>query len=76
MNFGTANVDFASSGLGMASAGMVNGIASAVNSGVSNITLTANLMFPDGTKFATYQLPFFIQAGRAAGTPIANPQVG
>ena len=76
MNFGTANVDFASSGIGTASAGMVNGIASAVNSGVSNITLTANLMFPDGTKFATYQLPFFIQAGRAAGTPIANPQVG
>ena len=76
MNFGTANVDFASSGLGTASAGMVNGIASAVNSGVSNITLTANLMFPDGTKLATYQLPFLIQAGRAAGTPIANPQVG
>lgn len=76
MSFGTANVDFASSGLGMASAGMVNGIASAVNEGSSNITLTANLMFPDGTKFATYHLPFFIQAGRAAGTPIANPQVG
>lgn len=76
MNFGTANVDFASSGIGTASAGMVNGIASAVNSGVSNITLTANLMFPDGTKMATYQLPFLIQAGRAAGTPIANPQVG
>lgn len=76
MDFGTANVDFASSGLGMASAGMVNGIASAVNSGVSNITLTANLMFPDGTKLATYQLPFLINAGRAAGTPIANPQVG
>lgn len=76
MNFGTANVDFASSGLGTASAGMVNGIASAVNGGASNITLTANLMFPDGTKLATYQLPFLIQAGRAAGTPIANPQVG
>ena len=76
MNFGTASVDFASSGLGQASAGMVNGIASAVNSGVSNIILTANLMFPDGTKLATYQLPFLIQAGRAAGTPIANPQAG
>ena len=76
MDFGTANVDFASSGIGTASAGIVNGIASAVNSGVSNITLTANLMFPDGTKLATYQLPFLINAGRAAGTPIANPQVG
>lgn len=76
MDFGTANVDFASSGIGTASAGMVNGIASAVNSGVSNITLTANLMFPDGTKLATYQLPYLIKAAAANGTPIANPQVG
>lgn len=76
MNFGTANVDFASSGIGTVSAGMVNGISSAVNGRATNITLTANLMFPDGTKLATYQLPYLIQAGRAAGTPIANPQVG
>ena len=77
MNFGTANVDFASSGLGMASAGMVNGIASAVSpesSGSGPVTI--NLVLPDGTKFASWQLPFLINAGRAAGTPIANPQVG
>ena len=74
MDFGTANVDFASSGIGIASAGMVNGIASAVNSGVSNITLTANLMFPDGTKLATWQLPFLIRAADANGTPIAEGQ--
>lgn len=77
MNFGMANVDFASSGLGMASAGMVNGIASAVSpesSGSGPVTI--NLVLPDGTKFASWQLPFLINAGRAAGTPIANPQVG
>lgn len=77
MSFGTANVDFASSGLGMASAGMVNGIASAVSpdsSGGGPVTI--NLVLPDGTKFASWQLPFLINAGRAAGTPIANPQVG
>lgn len=77
MNFGTANVDFASSGIGMASAGMVNGIASALSTdyGTGN-PLTVNLVLPDGFKFATWQLPFLINAGRAAGTPIANPQVG
>lgn len=77
MHFGTANVDFASSGIGVASAGMVNGIASALSTdyGTGN-PLTVNLVLPDGSKFATWQLPFLIQAGRAAGTPIANPQVG
>ena len=77
MHFGTANVDFASSGIGAASAGMVNGIASALSTdyGTGN-PLTVNLVLPDGSKFATWQLPFLINAGRAAGTPIANPQVG
>lgn len=77
MNFGTANVDFASSGIGMASAGMVNGIASALSTDYgTGSPLTVNLVLPDGSKFATWQLPFLINAGRAAGTPIANPQVG
>lgn len=77
MNFGTANVEFASSGLGMASAGMVNGISSAVSSdSYGGGPVTINLVLPDGTKFASWQLPYLIQAGRAAGTPIANPQVG
>lgn len=76
LNFGTANVDFASSGLGVASAGMVNGISSVMSPNFEGGSTTINLMFPDGTKLATYQLPFLIAAGRAAGTPIANPQVG
>lgn len=69
-------VDFASSGLGVASAGMVNGISSVMSPNFEGGNTTINLMFPDGTKLATYQLPFLIAAGRAAGTPIANPQVG
>mgnify|MGYP002795254639 CR=1 FL=1 len=77
MDFGTANVDFASSGIGMASVGMVNGIASALSTDYgTGSPLTVNLVLPDGSKFATWQLPYLIQAGRAAGTPIANPQVG
>ena len=57
MDFGTASVDFTSSGLGVASAGMVNGISSAVQSaGASGGNITVNLMMPDGTKFASYLL--------------------
>lgn len=75
MDFGTANVDFASSGIGMASAGMVNGIASALSTDYgTGSQLTVNLVLPDGYKFATWQLPYLIKAGSAAGTPIAETQ--
>ena len=75
MNFGTANVDFASSGLGMASAGMVNGISSAVaGTGDNAGPITINLMFPDRTKLASYLLPSLIRAADANGTPIAEGQ--
>jgi hypothetical protein len=47
MDFGTSQVDFASSGLGLASAGMVNGISAAVQSnGVSGGNFVFNLMMP------------------------------
>ena len=75
LDFGTANVDFASSGLGVSSAGIINSVASAGIDGGGS-PLTVNLTLPDGTKFATWQLPFLIKAGAAAGTPIANGQVG
>ena len=75
MNFGTAQVGFASSGLGMASAGMVNGISSAVaGTGDNAGPITINLMFPDGTKLASYLLPSLIRAADANGTPIAEGQ--
>lgn len=75
MNFGTANVDFASSGLGVASAGMVNGFSSAVSDfGGNTGPITINLMFPDRTKLASYLLPSLIRAADANGTPIAEGQ--
>lgn len=73
LNFGTATVDFASSGLGVSSASMIN-----VNQGLMDmdktVELTANLVLPDGSKFASWQLPYLIKAGSAAGTPIAAAQ--
>lgn len=72
MNFGTANVDFASSGLGVASAGMVNGISSTFQNTGGN-TITVNLMMPDGTKFASYLLGPLSNYAKANGTPILNP---
>lgn len=71
LNFGTATVDFASSGLGVSSAGIINGVA---NSGSeSGGAITVNLMLPDGTAFARYFLPSFIDVARSDGTPILNP---
>lgn len=74
MDFGTASVDFTSSGLGVASAGMVNGISSAVQSaGASGGNITVNLMMPDGTKFASYLLGPLVDYAKANGTPILSP---
>lgn len=73
LDFGTASVDFASSGLGMSSAGIINSMAAGADAGLAD-GLTVNLTLPDGTKFATWQLPYLIKAGSAAGTPIAEPQ--
>ena len=74
MDFGTASVDFASSGLGVASAGMVNGVSAAVQgAGMSGWSLTVNLMMPDGTKFASYLLGPLSNYAKANGTPILHP---
>lgn len=74
MDFGTASVDFASSGLGVASAGMVNGVSAAVQgAGMSGWSLTVNLMMPDGTKFASYLLGPLSNYAKANGTPILSP---
>ena len=71
LNFGSATVDFSSSGLGVSSAGIINGVA---NSGSeSGGAITLNLMLPDGPAFARYFLPSFIDVARADGTPILNP---
>ncbi len=71
LNFGTASVDFASSGLGISSAGIVNGISSAMSGGGGGGTVI--LQLPDNTELARYYLPGFIDVAKANGTPIANP---
>ena len=74
MDFGTASVDFASSGLGVASAGMVNGVSASVQgAGMSGWSITVNLMMPDGTKFASYLLGPLSNYAKANGTPILHP---
>lgn len=74
MDFGTASVDFASSGLGVASAGMVNGVSASVQgAGMPGESITVNLMMPDGTKFASYLLGPLSNYAKANGTPILHP---
>ena len=73
MDFGTASVDFASSGLGLASAGMVNGISSAVQSAGGAASYTFNLLFPDYTKLASYTFQPMVDYAKANGTPILIP---
>lgn len=71
LDFGTATVGFSDSGIGRSSAAIVNSMGASTEAG----TTTINLMFPDGTKLASYLLPFSIKAAAAAGTPIANAQM-
>lgn len=54
LDFGTATVGFADSGIGRSSAAIVNSMGVSTETG----TTTINLMFPDGTKLASYLLPF------------------
>lgn len=70
LDFGTSRVGFAESGLGVASAGMVNGIASAGNAPVQ---LTAKFYWSDGREMSSLMLGDLIQVAKANGTPIVNP---
>ena len=69
----TATVDFASSGLGISSSGIINGVSPAKESSAIGGPVTINLMLPDGTQFASYLLPSLISVAKAGGTPIVNP---
>lgn len=73
LNFGTSSIDFASSGLGVSSSGVINGVASSNEYNSVGGNMTINLMFPDGTRIASYLLPNLIDVARAGGTPIVNP---
>lgn len=70
MDFGTASVGFADSGIGISSAAIVNGLGEGKQSGGS---FTFNLMFPDMTKFASYMFDPLTGYAQANGTPILNP---
>lgn len=71
MGFGTASVDFASSGLGVSSAGIVNGFAAAAQQ--SGGAYTFNLVLPTGEKLASYFFDPLVSYAKANGTPILNP---
>ena len=71
MDFGTASVDFASSGLGVSSAGIINSMVSGAKQGHSQYTF--NLVLPDGTALASYVFNPLVDYSKANGTPILNP---
>lgn len=70
LDFGTASLGFADSGIGISSAAIVNGLGEGSQSGGS---FTFNLMFPDMTKFASYVFDPLTGYAQANGTPILNP---
>ncbi|MBD5356511.1 MAG: phage tail tape measure protein [Bacteroides sp.] len=55
------------------SAGVVNALADIAQSGGS-APMTLNLVFPDGTPFASYYFDPMVKYADANGTPILNPQ--
>lgn len=72
LDFGTATIGFADSGVGRSSAAIVNGIS---NSPAQTINLLANLVLPDGSKIASFIFDDLVKYAAANGTPIANPQM-
>lgn len=72
LDFGTATVDFAGSGVGRSSAAIVNGIS---NSPAQTINLLANLVLPDGSKIASFIFDDLVKHAAANGTPIAGSQM-
>ena len=72
LDFGTASVGFADSGIGVSSAAIVNGIS---NSPAQTINLLANLVLPDGSKIASFMFDDLVRYAAANGTPIENPQM-
>ena len=72
LDFGTASVGFADSGVGRSSAAVINGIS---NSPAQTINLLANLVLPDGSKIASFIFDDLVKHAAANGTPIASSQM-
>lgn len=70
LDFGTATVGFADSGIGRSSEAIVNSMGEAGERGGA---FTFNLMLPDMTKFASYMFDSLTGYAQANGTPILNP---
>lgn len=73
LDLGTAKVGFESSAVGVSTAAMANTAYTAAQSNGS-MPITLNLMFPDGTKFASYYFDPMTEYASANGTPIINPK--
>lgn len=74
LDFGTSSVDFASSGIGMSSAAIVNGLNSTPGGAGSLGNATLVLQLDNGARIASWLLSDLIAAADAAGTPIASGQ--
>lgn len=74
LDFGTASVNFADSGLGITSAGIVNGISGVAAAGGGNFTV--NFVLPDGKQISSYIFDDLRHFASANGTPIVNPMIG
>lgn len=70
MDFGTVEVDFASSGLGISTAGIINSTQTTAMKGAS---YAFNLMLPTGEKLASYVFSPMVDYAKSNGTPILNP---
>jgi phage-related protein len=71
LSFASASIPFASSGLGASAASIINSVSNTGDH--AGGPLSINLVLPDGTAFARYFLPSFIDVARSDGTPILNP---
>lgn len=69
LDFGTARVGFAESGMGIASSNMINSSAGANN---GPIQLMAKFYWSDGREMSSLMLGDLIQVAESNGTPIAN----
>ena len=72
LDFGTATVGFADSGIGRSSTAVINGVS---NSPAQTINLLANLVLPDGSKIASFIFDDLVKHAAANGTPIASSQM-
>lgn len=71
MNFETATVDFASSGMGRSSSAIINSVSGGEDK-VPVIPLTINLLTGNAEAFATWLLPDLIRVAKGNGTPITD----